>query len=248
MVDISAHQGGAEHGQPATYGAYQHALALGAEYAELDIRRTKDQVLVVRHDARCGRTGPRVADLTYPDLCDRLGYEIPQVSKVMALLAGRSIGHLDLKETGYEEEVISLAMATFGPGNFIATTLEDASIRTIKRSFPAVRTALSLGRDLKEIAMRRWLNIRRSELFPLDRIRSCGADWAAVNYRLGQLGVISACSRAGIGVMVWTVDADNLIDKFVVDQRIAVLITNRPGHAARRRAELAATGETPPAG
>lgn len=248
MVDISAHQGGAEYGRPATYSAYQQALATGAEYAELDIRRTKDRILVVQHDARCGRAGPRVADLGYAALCDRQGYEVPKVAEVMALLAGRSIGHLDLKETGYEEEVMTLALAALGPGNFIATTLEDVSIRNIKGAFPAVRTALSLGRDLKEIAKRRWLNVRRSELFPLDRVRSCGADWVAVNYRLGQLGVISACQRAGIGIMVWTVDADDLIDKFVVDARINVLITNRPAHAVRRRAALAAPGHRPAAG
>ncbi len=242
MVDISAHEGGAEYGRPATYDAYRHAVATEAEYAELDIRRTRDRVLVVRHDARCGRAGPRVAELGYAALCDRLGYQVPRVTEVMALLAGRSSGHLDLKEAGYEAEVINLALAALGPGNFVATTLEDVSVRTIKRSFPAVRTALSLGRDLKGVARHRWLNVRRSELFPLDRVRSCGADWVAVNYRIAQLGVIGACQRAGIGVMVWTVDADELIDKFIVDERINVLITNRPAHAARRRAVLAAPG------
>lgn len=40
--------------------------------------------------------------------------------------------------------------------------------------------------------------------------------------------------------MAWTVDADELIDQFVVDDRIAVLITNRPEYAAARRAQLAA--------
>ena len=59
MVDISAHQGGAEYGRPATYSAYQQALATGAEYAELDIRRTKDHVLVVQHDAAAGGPGRR---------------------------------------------------------------------------------------------------------------------------------------------------------------------------------------------
>ena len=248
MVDISAHEGGAEHGRPATYDAYRDVAATGAEYAELDIRRTRDQILVVRHDARCGRSGPRVADLGYAALCDRLGYEVPRVSEVMALLAGRSIGHLDLKEAGYEEEVIKLALAAFGPGHFVATTLDDGSVRSIKRSFPAVRTALSIGRDLKGVALHRWLGIRRSELFPLDRVRSCGADWVAVNYRIARLGVLGTCTRAGIGVMVWTVDADALIDKFVVDERIDVLITNRPAHAARRRDELAAARRDPAPG
>ena len=67
----------------------------------------------------------------------------------MALLAGRRIGHLDLKETGYEESVISMATSILGPGNFVVTTLEDASVAAIKRAFPGVRTALSLGRSLR---------------------------------------------------------------------------------------------------
>jgi hypothetical protein len=39
--------------------------------------------------------------------------------------------------------------------------------------------------------------------------------------------------------MVWTVDADDLIDQFLADDRVSVLITNRPGYAVRRREQLA---------
>jgi glycerophosphoryl diester phosphodiesterase len=59
-----------------------------------------------------------------------------------------------------------------------------------------------------------------------------------VNYRLARLGVLRACRRSGIGVMVWTVDSDRLIDRFVADRHVDVLITNRPRHAAARRARL----------
>ena len=184
------------------------------------------------------RGGPLVADLEYQELCDHLRYVVPRVDEVMALLAGRVTGHLDLKETGYESEVVALASSILGPGNFVLTTLEDASVATIKRSFPGVRTALSLGRSLRGVPRRRWAAVRHSELFPLARIRACGADWVAVNYRLAQLGVARTCHRNGIGIMVWTVDDDVLIDRFLMDQRIDVLITNRPGYAARRRSEL----------
>ena len=148
------------------------------------------------------------------------------------------IGHLDLKETGYEESVVVDGHLDPGSGNFVVTTLEDASVAAIKRAFPEVRTALSLGRSLRGVPRRRWAAVRHSELFPLSRIRGCGADWVAVNYRLARLGVARACHRNGIGIMVWTVDPDLLIDRFLADQRIDVLITNRPDHAARRRGEL----------
>jgi glycerophosphoryl diester phosphodiesterase len=238
MMNISAHRGGSEHATAATYGAYEDALASGAEYAEFDIRKTRDGVLTVYHDARLPHRGPFVADVSYDELCDRLDYLVPKVQDVMEMIAGKMIGHLDLKETGYEEEVIRLATAILGRDSLIATTLEDVSIAAIKRSFPAVRTALSLGRDLDEIPRSRRVSVRQSELFPIRRLRNCGSDWAAVNYKLARLGVIKACRRHGIGLMVWTVDSDEMIGRFLSDQRIDVLITNRPYYAARRRSEM----------
>ncbi len=136
MVQISAHCDHSTDAEPITYQSYSDLLASSAEYAEFDIRKTADNVLVVYHDGHAGRGGPRLAELGYTELCDRLGYVVPRVDQVMALLAGRLIGHLDLKETGYEESVVALASSVLGPGNFVVTTLEDASVATIKRAFP----------------------------------------------------------------------------------------------------------------
>ncbi len=237
MAQISAHKGGSERATPQTYEAYRDALSSGAEFAEFDVRKTADDVLVVYHDA-AGPGGRPLAGLEYRELSDRAGYAVPRAEEVMDLLAGRVAGHIDLKETGYEERVISAALAAFGAGNFVATTLEDVSVRRIKQAFPAVRTALSLGRDLEPIPRRRWAEVRRGELFPLGRLRACGADMAAINVSLARIGVLGACARNGVPAMVWTVDADELIDRFVTDPRVEVLITNRPRHAVLRRAGL----------
>jgi glycerophosphoryl diester phosphodiesterase len=55
---VSAHKGGAEHARAATYEAYEDAVTSGAEYAEFDIRRTRDGALVVYHDAAAGPRWP----------------------------------------------------------------------------------------------------------------------------------------------------------------------------------------------
>ena len=67
MAEISAHKGGSERAEPATYEAYEHVLTSGAEYAEFDIRRTGDGTLVVHHDTRPG-PGQR-EQLAAPDTC-----------------------------------------------------------------------------------------------------------------------------------------------------------------------------------
>ena len=239
MVQISAHRGGAEHARLATYEAYQHALSSGAEYAEFDVRKTSDGMLAVYHDVRTSPGGPAVAGLTYRERCDRVGYSVPLVLDVMQLLAGKMIGHVDLKEPGYEGEVVNAAIDTFGLDNFLVSTVDDASISAIRHMFPGVKTALSLGRPLSEFPRPQWPGLIRDDLFPLARLRASGSDWASVNYRLARLGVIRACQRSGIGTMVWTVDSDKLIDHFLRDERVDVLITNRPEYACRRRAAIA---------
>jgi glycerophosphoryl diester phosphodiesterase len=242
-VAISAHKGGAgdtasEPGAAVTYETYENAIGSGAEYAEFDIRRTRDGVLIVYHDEHAGDSGLLVKDLPYDRLCEVLDYTVPRVDDVMRLLAGKVIGHLDLKEVGYEAEVVDLALATFGPGNFVATSLEDASILRIKEDYPQVTAALSLGRDLADLPRTKWASVRRSELFPLRRIRACRADWVAVNHKLAHWGVLKLCGQQRIGAMVWTVDNDGLIDRFLADERVDVLITNRPRHAVCRREQL----------
>jgi glycerophosphoryl diester phosphodiesterase len=239
---VSAHKGGAEHARAATYEAYEDAVTSGAEYAEFDIRRTRDGALVVYHDAAAGAAGPgraALASLDYAGLCAAAGYRVPLAGDVMALLARHGLaGHLDLKETGYEAEVATMAIDAMGPEAFVVTTLEDASVAAVKSAFPHVIAALSLGRDLSGVPWPRWPGIRASELAPLARVRRCGADWVAVNYKLARLGVTRACHRDGVGVMVWTVDGDGALDEFLGDDRVDVVITNRPRYAAGRRAEL----------
>jgi len=233
-VAVSAHKGGSEDAPPATWEAYETALTTGAEYVEFDIRRTRDGDLVVFHDPQVA--GRAVTGLTYEELCTVAGHRVPLVRDVMKLIAGRASGHLDLKEIGDEHEVITMALDLLGPGNFVATTLEDSSIRRIKKSFPEVTAALSLGRDLREVTRVLRLPTRARELYPLARMRACGADWLAVHRRLARMNVLRLCGRFGIPAMVWTVNLEPQMRCFLADPRVAVLITDRPRHALSLRA------------
>jgi glycerophosphoryl diester phosphodiesterase len=233
-VAVSAHKGGSEDAPPATWKAYETALTTGAEYVEFDIRRTRDGDLVVFHDPHIA--GRPVGGLTYEELCTAAGHRVPLVRDVMTLIAGRMKGHLDLKEEGGEGEVIKLALDILGPENFVATTLADVSVHRIKQEFPQVTAALSLGRDLREVARVMRLPARARELYPIGRMRACGADWLAVHRRLARANVLRLCGRLGIPAMVWTVNGEPQMRRFLADSRVSVLITDRPRHALRLRA------------
>lgn len=238
LAAISAHRGGGETAPEATYEAFAAAVDTGAEFIEFDIRRTSDADFVVYHDAAI--KGRPLAALGYSTLCALAGYEVPRAGEVMRLIAGKAIGHLDLKERGDEVTIIEQALEVLGWGNFVATTLEDASVAVIKDHFPEAQVALSLGRDLAD-APGPWLSrvaSRRHDIFPLNRIRACRADWAAINRRLARLGVLEQCHRHGIRTMIWTVNSATTISRYLRDPRVDVVITDRPRRAVELRERL----------
>jgi len=78
VTDVIAHRGASRVAPENTVGAFQRAVALGADGIELDVRPTADRVLVVHHDAALpdGRAivACRAAELppSIPDLATAL--------------------------------------------------------------------------------------------------------------------------------------------------------------------------------
>jgi glycerophosphoryl diester phosphodiesterase len=232
-VQVSAHAGD----RSPTLETYRNAVATGADYVELDIRRTADGALVSFHDARTAQGEP-LAAVGYSRLCDLAGYEVPMVADVLATIKGHAKGHLDLKDTGGEDDVVRLALDVLGPGQFIITTLEDRSAAAIRSRFPSaddVPVALSLGRDMAGAPPARWVRTRLSELRPLPRLRACGADWVAAERRLARAGVRRQCRRRHVKVMVWTVNSERELRYWLIDDRADVVITDRPAVAIALR-------------
>ena len=243
-VLVSAHAGD----RAATLETYRNAIATGADYVELDIRRTADGQLVAFHDA-LAPGGEPLAAVGYKRLCDLAGYPVPTVADVLAAIKGQARGHLDLKHTGGEDEVVRLALDVLGPGQFIITTLEDRSVAAIRARFPSaddVPVALSLGRDLAGASPARWLRTRLSELRPMPRLRVCGAEWVAAEHRLARAGVLRQCHRHHVKVMVWTVNGDRELRYWLGDGRADVVMTDRPAVAIGLRDQMPAANRSRP--
>jgi glycerophosphoryl diester phosphodiesterase len=241
-VLISAHAGHSARAGSRAIEAYSDAVATGADYVELDIRGTADGELVAFHDA-CTSQGQPVWEVGYTKLCELAGYEVPKVADVLAVLKGRARGHLDLKEVGDEHRLVRLALDMLGPGEFIVTSLEDASVAAIRSRFgdaDEVPVALSLGRGMRGAPRWQRLRTRASELWPEPRLRACDADWAALNHRLALAGVARRCRRRHRKVMIWTVNGEREIS-YWLRRRIDVLVTDRPALAVALR-ESAARG------
>lgn len=71
MLGITAHRGNSAEFPENTIQAFQSAIQLQVDWAELDVYQTKDGKLVVTHDAKTGRVGDRdmvIANHTYEEL------------------------------------------------------------------------------------------------------------------------------------------------------------------------------------
>jgi glycerophosphoryl diester phosphodiesterase len=230
---IDAHRG--ECGTPDLPAAerYMRAIAMGVDFVEIDIRRTPDGVFVNYHDDGTP-SGRLVRDLSYAELETELGDELLKAAEVIEMVDGKVGLHVDVKEEGYEADVVRFVLAGCTHSEVVFTS-GDAPIRAIKEQFPNVRTGLSLGDDLDGAPPWRYLQVRLSELYPRARLQRSHADFAAVHQRLARIRVLDYCARVGMPAWVWTVDEPADIESFMRDPRVAVLITDRPDIALRIR-------------
>jgi glycerophosphoryl diester phosphodiesterase len=213
---------------------YDRAIALGVDYVEIDVRRTVDGVYVNYHDEATPSDRP-VNSLTFAELTSELGAELLTLEELLDVIGGRAGLHIDLKEPGYEEEIVRAVLARTPDNQFVVTTGEVESIRTVKERFPAVRAGLTLGTDLRNA--RAWLTVRErlAELFPGPRIKRSHADFMAAHQQLARIRLLGYCARRRMEAWVWTVDEDAEIARFMADPRVTTLVTNRPDVALRLR-------------
>lgn len=220
---IIAHRGASAAKRENTLEAFEIAIEMKADAIEMDIRRTADGVLVVHHDPTISDSG--IAALTYRELDSRagaLGYHIPTLEETLKYCAGRIALDIELKETGYEGDIIPLVGRYYEPANVVFTSFRDSTVGALKKCQPSYRAGLLLGWDT-DIP----LGKRLTAPFPTSRLKKCGADFAAPHYKLARASFIDRMNAAGFPVLAWTVD-DPEIAFELVEYGVAGIITNTP--------------------
>ena len=244
MPAISAHRGG-EDGPGGTYQAYLNAVAAGADYVEFDVRQTRDGTLVALHEARAG-PGRSLTSVSYSRLCELTGHEVPRIAEVMRLLAGRAVAHIDLKDAGCAAAVARLGLELLGPAGMIVTTGDSAVLASVKRQFPAVPVGLTIGGGLARAVRRSPAPLRKTALSRADLAAAGVADWAVIQQRLARAEVLAHYQRRGIKTMVWTVNADRDLARWVATPGVDALVTDRPARAIFLREQQLSTAGKPP--
>jgi glycerophosphoryl diester phosphodiesterase len=218
---LIAHRGASTFLHENTLEAFEKAIRLNADMIEFDVRRTQNNRFVVYHDESIAEKP--IKDLAYDDICQFTQLKVPTLDEVLKLARGRIKLDIEIKEEGYEKEVVNFILEFLKEDEFVITSFNDNSLKIIKEVFPKIRTGLILGKPNPKNPF----GTRISELFPFKRCREIDVDFIAPHWRLLKLGFLRRARNHKLPVFVWTVNEANLILKFLRDTRIAGLVTDK---------------------
>lgn len=192
MTAIIAHRGAsalATHEN--TLEAFQIAINLQADFAEFDIRRTKDHQLIAFHNPDLN--GTDIRQLTYDEICritGTHGYRVPLLQEVLELCRGKIKLDIELKETGYEQKIIDLVERYYDYSDYMMKSFIDRSVLRIKEIDPNIKAGLLIGTPRNTIIH------RLNEYFPLHRLHVCKADFISPHFPVRDTGISPAHASA----------------------------------------------------
>lgn len=235
---IVAHRGASSLARENTLDSFRKAIEIGVDMIEFDVRKTRDQVLIVHHDELMN--GKPVKELTYDEISNRAkgqGFSIPTLEEVLKHTSGKIKLDVEIKEVGYEKEVVELLFRYFEKDQFVITSFLDSCIKKIKDDYPDIKTGLLLGVSKP----RNFILTRISEFFPHRRCREAKANFLVPHQRLLWFGFLDRAQKKNKPVFVWTVNEQKRIWKMLRDPRIDAIITDRPDLALSLRKKLDAS-------
>jgi len=148
MFVVYAHRGASEYAPENTMSSFFMGLHMGANGIETDIRRTKDGVLVLFHDATIDRvTGQSgaIADLTYDQLCkipvlhmNSGRYDIvPRLEDFLHYCGAQGVYlALELKDADIAEDVFSVVKKYRLEKQVTMTSFTLEYLVALKRAYP----------------------------------------------------------------------------------------------------------------
>lgn len=215
MTLIIAHRGFADNCRENTLEAYQKAIDVGADAIELDIRKTRDNVLISFHDEFICKK--QIARLTYAeinDLARSLNFNVPTLEEVLKLVRGKIKLDIELKEKGYEIEIINLVLNYLNIEQFILTSFHFPSLLTTKISFPKIQTGLILANQITK-----YFNLNKK----LNSI-----DCLVLNLKLLNSDCLKINQKSNKSIIVWTVNTSIDIENLLKNKIISGIITDCP--------------------
>ncbi len=219
---------GSDLGVENTLEAVKGAIDSGADFAEVDIQLTKDQVPVAAHDDNLSRMAGRfknINSLTLEELqsisLSQYGMEghVPTLEELLRLSKGKIRLLIELKAvSGKEREIlVDQILALIEKYDFekdcILMSLDFDLIHLVRQKNPSLKTGCCMFGNLGETTV--------------ENLLSLDCDFVVIEENMVSNSFISSCRRAWLPVYVWTVDLEENMRKYL-DMGVNGLISDKP--------------------
>lgn len=216
---IIAHRGDSSSSLENSLEAIHRALEYPVDMIELDIRKSRDNVLYVMHDRSTGRTAGKHIDLersTSDEIAGvllRNGEHIPTLTDVIKAVAGAAGLNLEIKSEGAGLLVAESLVSSGYEGYVLISSFKEDEVLAVRHLMPRVPASLIF------------------DVFTAKDVPAYGEKgYRIISLRKKTVSekLVGACHERGIQVYVWTVDEEDEMKKFV-SWGADGIYTNRPG-------------------
>ena len=199
---IVAHRGASAYEKDNTLASFDKAVALNADFIELDISYLRGEFLVSHKKEKSNLT----------------------LSQALLHLSNKTKIIIDLKEQNYEKKVGALVLNFFNPKEIIVTSINPSSLRRIKELNPNIKTGLVLNKkNFKNILL--WVPFN---YFPYKRIKDSKADYLFPDINFINQRFIKNAEKQNLPLFVWTINNKKLAEKLSKEKIIKGIVTNDP--------------------
>ena len=218
-----------------TLASVNDAIELKVEMVEVDIRQTKDSQIVCFHDPDIH--GELIRDLDYSEIIEK-DSQIPTLEQVLWSAKGKIGIEIELKEPGYELEVVSIARDYFNYDKFVLKSFHPQVVERVKEIDQKIFAGLLVGSAFSL----EQLFFTLKEAFTSNNFKQSNADFISPYYKIFEAGWFSRFTRNNVPIQVWTVNDVESI-RTLINQQVHSIITDIPEIAIGIRESLSNESE-----
>ena len=224
---VFAHRGGGKIGPENTIAAFDRGLAMGADGLELDVRLSRDGVVVVHHDELLDRTTRATGPIGQRTASELAAADVPTLRDVLAGHPGTPI-IIELKEASaaLAGAVVDDVRRAGAVDSVCVGSFSVAALRDVRAAAPEIATGAGES-EVRMALYRSYIHLSPGRVpYRAFQVPETSGTTRVVSPRFVRLA-----HRAGLAVQVWTVDEPEDMRR-LLDWGVDGIISDRPDVAS----------------
>lgn len=209
------HRGARAYEIENTIESFKKAIDLGVNAIELDVRRTKDNHLIISHDDTLKRIfgiDKKIIEMDLKELKTLTDNKVPTLIEALRFI-DRKVSKIlvEIKETGYEKKIVDEIKKEKLIDNVILISFHEDAIENVKRINPEIETGLIYARHKN----------------PIDTSLKLKAQYLVALYRFVHSKDVERAHRNNLKVIVWTINTTEEAIQYI-KKGVDGIATDRP--------------------